>query len=66
MDIERLNVEYRCQVANRKTVHHAQKFTEALLLILGCEEVGIQRLPNSNNKENQTQKHLYTNVKPQN
>lgn len=62
MDIERLNVEYHCKVVNRKTVHHTQKFSEVLLLILGCE-MDIQRFPKSSNKENEN--HLYTNVRPQ-
>lgn len=41
------------------------KFAKVLLPTLGCKEMGIPRFPTSNNKENQTQTHSCTNMRPQ-
>jgi len=49
------SAKYRCKAVNRKTGRHARKFTVALWLILGHEEMGIRRFPKSN-KEKQNQK----------
>lgn len=42
LDTERLDAKYHYKVVNR-TVPHILKFTKAFLLILDCEERGIQR-----------------------
>lgn len=65
LDTGRVNVEYQHKAITRKPVHQPQNLPEASLVILGCK-TGLQRFPKASNTENQTSKHLYVNVRPQN
>lgn len=64
LDVETLNTENQCKAANGIPASHMEVL-QGFITYLRLQGDGHSRFPTSNNKENQTQTHSCTNMRPQ-